>query len=186
MITVDKMETVCELNYITLKKLHYKQKGVNKIWEIAELFDSVSILIYHTERNTFILVKQFRPPVFIKNGDGYTYELCAGICDKEVPLAQIAQEEVLEETGYHVDIDKIERVNSFYTSVGNAGSKQTMFYCEVDESQKVTQGGGVGLEDIEIVELPVDEVFDFMFNEEKVKTPGIMFAFMFWKLRYGK
>lgn len=33
---------------------------------------------------------------------GCTYELCAGIVDKKMSLQQIAQEEILEETGTHV------------------------------------------------------------------------------------
>ena len=33
---------------------------------------------------------------------GFTYEVCAGIVDKSLSLKQIAQEEVLEETGMYV------------------------------------------------------------------------------------
>ena len=34
--------------------------------------------------------------------EGCAYELCAGIVDKNVSLQQVAQEEILEETGYKV------------------------------------------------------------------------------------
>ena len=44
---------------------------------------------------------------------GITYELCAGIVDKNVSLAEIAKMEVLEECGYDVPIDSIEKVTSF-------------------------------------------------------------------------
>ena len=37
--------------------------------------------------------------MFGPGSDGVTYELCAGIVDKQIPLEQIAREEVLEETG---------------------------------------------------------------------------------------
>ena len=43
---------------------------------------------------------------------GVTYELCAGIVDKDLPLDAIAQEEVLEETGYSVPVAQLERVTS--------------------------------------------------------------------------
>ena len=43
---------------------------------------------------------------------GITYELCAGIVDKDLPLDVIAQEEVLEETGYQVSLEQLERVTS--------------------------------------------------------------------------
>lgn len=44
---------------------------------------------------------------------GYTLELCAGIIDKNKPLVQIAQEEVLEECGYSVPLAKLERITSY-------------------------------------------------------------------------
>lgn len=43
---------------------------------------------------------------------GVTYELCAGIIDKDLPIAEIAQQEVLEETGYLVSPNDLERVTS--------------------------------------------------------------------------
>lgn len=41
---------------------------------------------------------------------GITLELCAGIVDKKLPLKEIAKEEVLEECGFDVPLDKIEEV----------------------------------------------------------------------------
>ena len=43
---------------------------------------------------------------------GVTYELCAGIVDKDLPLDEIAREEILEETGYCVKTTSLERVTS--------------------------------------------------------------------------
>ena len=43
---------------------------------------------------------------------GVTYELCAGIVDKDKDLAEIAKEEVLEECGYNVPLEKFERIFS--------------------------------------------------------------------------
>ena len=44
---------------------------------------------------------------------GVTLELCAGIVDKQKPLAEIAQEEVLEECGYQVPLENIRKVTSY-------------------------------------------------------------------------
>ena len=44
---------------------------------------------------------------------GVTLELCPGIVDKQKPLAEIAQEEVLEECGYQVPLDNIGKVTSY-------------------------------------------------------------------------
>ena len=44
---------------------------------------------------------------------GITYELCAGITDKDAPPVHIAQEEVLEETGYSVPLDRFEQISVY-------------------------------------------------------------------------
>ena len=54
----------------------------------------------------------------------FTYELCAGIVDKTVPLKQIAKEEIDEECGYDVPLERIEKITSFFTTVGISGAKQ--------------------------------------------------------------
>src|SRR6218665_3921059 len=41
---------------------------------------------------------------------GFTYELCAGIIDKQKSVAAIAVEEVLEECGYQVTEDCLEEI----------------------------------------------------------------------------
>jgi len=40
----------------------------------------------------------------------FTLELCAGILDKAKPIAEIAVEEVLEECGYAVDVNALEKI----------------------------------------------------------------------------
>jgi UDP-sugar diphosphatase len=90
--------------FVKPKRITYRQNGVPKIWDMVEVHDSVAIVLYHTSNDTLIVVKQFRPPVYLKNNDGYTYELCAGIVDKDKSLVEIAHEEILEECGYHVPL----------------------------------------------------------------------------------
>jgi UDP-sugar diphosphatase len=109
-----------------------------------------------------------------------TIELCAGIVDKELSLVEIVKEEVEEECGYDIPLPNIEKITSFHTSVGFAGSKQTLYFAEVNESMKVSEGGGVDHEQIEVVYLPIDEAKKLLYDESIAKTPGLMFAFMWW------
>ena len=182
MIKIKKIEDICKGKFVSLKKLYYIQDGKEKIWEIASIFDSVAVLIFNKTSKSFVLVKQFRPPVYLKNNDGYTYELCAGICDKDISLEQIAIEEVYEETGYKVD--KVEKINSFWTAVGSAGAKQNLFYVEVEDKDRVNEGGGIENEKIEVIHLPLEDMKDFMEDENKVKTPGLLYAFEWWRNRF--
>jgi len=165
----------------------FKLNGQKRDWEIVNAKDSVAILIYNKDSNSFVCVKQFRPAVYAHNKDtkGITIELCAGLVDKELSLEQIASEEILEETGFRVEASSLKKITSFFTSVGFAGSKQHLYFIEVDESCRVSKGGGIdGEEMIEVVEIPIDKAIEFMYNEEIAKTPGLLFAFEWFINKY--
>lgn len=44
---------------------------------------------------------------------GIALEMCAGIVDKDLPIENIAKEEVLEECGYDVPLSSLERITSY-------------------------------------------------------------------------
>jgi UDP-sugar diphosphatase len=175
-----KLEPLEDARFISTSLAIYEQEGIQKSWEVVQAHDSVAILIYHEEKESFILVKQFRPAVYLNNENGMTVELCAGIVDKKISLAEIAKEEIEEECGYAVPLQNLERITSFHTSVGFAGSKQTLYFVQVNESMKVGEGGGVDHEQIEVIYLPVDQAKNLLYDESIAKTPGLMFAFMWW------
>ena len=162
-------------------KITYKQNGIKKDWEAVKSFDSVAVLLYHEEKNAFLLVKQFRPPVYLNDKSKLcTYELCAGIVDKDKSLEEIVKEEIDEECGYDVPLETIERITSFYTNVGVSGGCQNLYYAKIDESMKVHDGGGIHNELIETMFLPIEDYEEFIFDETKGKTPGLMYSFMWF------
>ncbi|WP_417334379.1 hypothetical protein [Halarcobacter sp.] len=90
-----KIEPLDEPEYVHPVKIKYTQNGKDKTWEAVKNFDSVAILLYHEEKDSFVLVKQFRPAVYLNDeSKKFTYELCAGLVDKDTTLAQIAKEEI--------------------------------------------------------------------------------------------
>ena len=158
----------------------YKINNEERNWEIVKASDSVAILIYNEESEAFVCVRQFRPAVYMQDRatNGVTVELCAGILDKDLSIEETASEEILEECGFRVESSALEKITSFYTSVGFAGSKQYLYFAKVNESMRVSSGGGVeGEEMIEVVEIPLSEARAFMFDEAIPKTPGLLFAF---------
>ncbi len=177
MIKILSIEPNDNPHYIKPQKIVYEIDGVVKDWEVVDTHDSVAILLYHKDRDSFVLVKQFRPAVYLKNGDGFTVELCAGLIDKDKSLAEIAKEEISEECGYDVPLNSIERVISFHTAVGFAGGKQTLYFAAIDDGMKFSDGGGLEDEDIEVIYLPICEAKSFLNDEKIVKTPGLMYAF---------
>ncbi|SFV71689.1 Uridine diphosphate glucose pyrophosphatase [hydrothermal vent metagenome] len=169
-----------EAKFIKASRMTYTQNAVSRAWEVVKAHDSVAILIYHRAKEAFILVKQFRPPVYLNNQDGMTIELCAGIVDKDLSLVQIAQEEIEEECGYAVAVENIHKITSVYSAVGFAGSKQVMYYAEVDDSMKVSEGGGIENEEIEVITLPMHEAKALIYDENIAKSAGLLFAFMWF------
>ena len=180
---MDKVDLISELKnpkFIKPMLINYTHKGVKKTWEAVMSHDSVSTLLWHVEKKSFVLVKQLRATILNKNKkNGYTYELCAGIVDKELSNAQIAKEEVLEECGFDVPLSKLQKVTSYYTSVGISGAKQTLYFAEIDDSMKINDGGGLADEEIEVVYIPHAKAKEFMFDNSYQKTPGLLMAF-YW------
>lgn len=175
-----RLEDCKESAFVKPKSMFYKQKGIEKRWDIIQAHDSVAILLYHKEKDSFVLVKQFRPSIYLKNQDGFTYELCAGLVDKDKSLQEIAYEEILEETGYDVPLQDVKKVTSFYTAVGFAGGSQTLYFAELNESMKVSSGGGIDNEDIEVIYIKRENACDFLYDESIATTSGLMFALMWF------
>ena len=170
-----------DTKYIHPIKVTYSQNGISKSWEAVKSHNSVAILLYHTEKKAFLLVKQFRVPVFLNDSSKtFTYELCAGLVDKNKSLEEIAQEEIDEECGYCVDLKDIIKITSFYTNVGISGACQYLFFAKIDESMKIHNGGGINDEQIEPIFLPIENSEKFIFDESKAKTPGLMFSFLWF------
>jgi len=173
-------------NFVTPVQLSYSLDGNERTWEAVNSHDSVSVLLYHTDKKAFLLVRQFRPPVYMNHEKHTsTYELCAGIVDKEASLEQIAKEEIDEECGFDVPLKAIKKISSFFTNVGVTGSKQNVFFASINETMKVHEGGGIHNEQIELEYIPLHEARDFLFDEDLAKTPGLMFAFYWFFEQYG-
>ena len=176
-----KIEKLENPKFVKPVKILYKQEGQEKVWEAVKAHDSVAILLYHKEKDSYLLVKQFRPPVYLNHGIKFTYEMCAGIIDKDKELIEIAKEEILEECGYDVPIKNINKLTTYYANVGVAGAKQHLFFAQIDKTQKVGEGGGVENERIELFFLPRSKVDEFLLDDSKAKTPGLMFGLLFVK-----
>lgn len=89
--------------------------------------------------------------------------------------------------GYKVPLSNLECITSFYSSVGHAGSRQTLYYCEVTDAMIEGKGGGIVSEGerIEVVHLPLEESLALVFDQEIPRPPGLMFAIM-WFHQYKR
>ncbi|MCQ2768818.1 NUDIX hydrolase [Helicobacter pylori] len=186
------LEPCSSSNFIELKRMHYNEENTKKTWDIIKSLDSVAVLLYEKESDCFVIVKQFRPAIYARHFhfkheiDGYTYELCAGLVDKaNKSLEEIVCEEALEECGYQISPKNLETIGQFYSATGLSGSLQTLYYAEVYKNLKVSKGGGIDAEKIEVLFLERSKAFDFIMDFQYAKTTGLSLAIL-WHLKKFK
>lgn len=121
----------------------------------------IALVLENVERGTLVLVRQFRYSSLKQSMDnGWTLEVVGGLIDPgEEPLA-CALRETLEETGYK--IETAEKLTSFFASVGVSDELIHLYYGSCTDAEKHHDGGGLAHEneDIEVVELPYEEVLE--------------------------
>ncbi|TQR29566.1 NUDIX hydrolase [Campylobacter sp. MIT 99-7217] len=175
--------------FIKLKHYKYEKNGKEYTWDFIESMDSVAILLYHKTKQSFVFVRQFRIPLYDyqkrnnikldKNELGYSIELCSGLVDKNLSLEDIAKEECVEELGYMPK--SIEKISDFYSGFGSGTSKQSLYFAEIDEDDKISKGGGIDDEEIESVFVKVHEFENF--KEKIIRSTTLDFSYL-WFMKF--
>jgi nudix-type nucleoside diphosphatase (YffH/AdpP family) len=132
---------------------------------VFERGDSAAVLLANVERRAVVVVKQFKVPVLVGRrrdddaaADGWIAETVAGMVEANETPEAAAIRETFEETGYRVRTLKL--IGRFFASPGGTSERIFLYYAEVRNADRTGQGGGLGDEDIEVVHLPIDELFD--------------------------
>ncbi|KAL7669798.1 hypothetical protein ACOME3_004745 [Neoechinorhynchus agilis] len=136
------------------------------------------------ERSKKATVSQLNKEDFDRIDDqlAVTYELCSGVVDKATSLKQIALDEVEEECGYKVPEKYLQEITALRGSLGIHGSKLTIYYCEVTDEMKVSEGGGKASEHeyIEVCEIGIGKVRELFYDESVGKAPSLMVGLMWF------
>jgi ADP-ribose pyrophosphatase len=119
--------------------------------------DSVAAVVFNRDTRKVILVNQFRYPTYEK-GSGWMSEVVAGVLETDESPETTIRREILEEIGY--EVRDLVYISSFYVSPGGSTERIVLFYAEVDNEGKVSDGGGLESEheDIQIEELTLQDV----------------------------
>jgi nudix-type nucleoside diphosphatase (YffH/AdpP family) len=144
----------------TLRRTQLELRRPDGSWveQIRETYDrgnGATILLHDQDRDTVLLVRQFRYPAFA-NGhpDGYLLETPAGLLDDEDALTAIRRE-AEEETG--VRVRDVERLFELYMSPGSVTERIAFFRASYRSGEASGPSGADDAEDLEIVELGLDE-----------------------------
>ncbi len=144
-------------NWYVLKKFtveHTKRNGQVDTYnrESYDRGNGAAILLYDPQARTVLLTRQFRLPTYVNgNPTGMLVEVCAGLLDKDSP-AECIRREVEEETGYAVK--EVTKIMELYMSPGSVTELLYFFVGEYTKDSKISQGGGVDDEEIEVIEMP--------------------------------
>jgi ADP-ribose pyrophosphatase len=145
--------------------------------------DAVAIILINKETKKVVLIKQFRAPVFAKDGgNGYVYEIPAGVMEADEDPAETIIRETMEETGYR--LGKPELLLSFYPTVGILDEKIHLFYGIVASNDKIEAGGGLDTEKefIDIIEMSFSEALTLLESGQIIDGKTMIGLFYLKKL----
>jgi ADP-ribose pyrophosphatase len=136
--------------------------------EIFERKDAAAVVLYDNDRDRLLLVRQFRPGCFIKNGEAFPLEIVAGLIDKTNTPESTAIRETEEESGCVVQ--KLIKIGSFFPEISFSTREIHMFCAKFDSSRFSSFGGLLEKEgeDVEVLLFSREEV------EEKLRNGVII------------
>jgi ADP-ribose pyrophosphatase len=147
---------------------------------VFERGDAVAVLLFNVDRQSVVLVEQFRLPALIgrrrdhpSTDDAWLLEVVAGMIDRGETPEVAAAREVFEETGYRVHA--LESVGRFFTSAGGTSERIFLYFVQVADADRVGNGGGLGDEDVHVVEMPVEDLFARL-GQGLFEDPKLMIA----------
>ncbi|OBU04989.1 NUDIX domain-containing protein [Morganella psychrotolerans] len=148
-------------NWYILRKYVFDYLRSDGTWQRQEreAYDrgnGAVILLYNRSKNSVILIRQFRFPVFINGHDGFLIEAAAGLLEEKDPVSRI-KAEAEEETGFH--ITEVEKIFEAFMSPGSVTEKLYFFIAEYQDNNRLNQGGGLKEEgeDVEVLEMTFDD-----------------------------
>ncbi len=150
---------------------------------VFERGDSVAALLWNTDRQKVIMSNQFRYPTYEK-GPGWLLEVVAGSIEENEQPDECVRREIHEEIGYQVHA--LQHIATFYVSPGGSSERIILYYVEVCDADKVHAGGGLveEHEDIQMVELTLDELWQMM-DQNEIQDAKTLIAVQWFRLKAG-
>ena len=122
---------------------------------------AVSVLLYDPKLDAVVCVEQFRIGALASERSPWQLEMVAGMLDKDLPPAEIARREAMEEAGCAVDA--VHFIGRFFTTPGCCNEIFHVYAAKVDASALAAHGGLADEhEDIRIHVVPRATAFDWL------------------------
>ena len=141
--------------------------------ELMDRGDAASVFLYDPREQVVVLIEQFRIGA-MKSDSPWILETVAGVIDEGLSAEETARKEADEECG--AQIGTLEKIASYYPSVGGCNEYKTLFYAEI-ESGSIHGVHGVANEneDIRVVKYKLTDFMEAL-NSDAFDTPCIQIA----------
>jgi nudix-type nucleoside diphosphatase (YffH/AdpP family) len=156
-VSIEKVENLsrgwAKLDRYTIRYVRQDGTTDTLVREVHDHGHGASVLPYDVKRGTVLLVKQFRLPAYLHDGDGFIIEACAGLLEGDDP-ATCAKREAEEEMGFR--LSNLRCVCQPFMSPGAVTERVSLFLADYDHDSRTGAGGGHAHEgeDIEVLEIP--------------------------------
>lgn len=167
--------------FLTIDVYRLRHKKFDGTWtdvlpprEVCDRGPAVAVLLYDPDRDTLVMIEQFRVGSAAAAGPAWMTEIVAGMVgDGETP-EEVARREAMEEAG--CAIQEIEPICDYFVSPG-AFTEQVHVYCGRVDSRGLKATGGLEEEheDIRIMVLPTDAVIG-MLDDNRLRNSVTIIA----------
>ena len=154
-----------------------------RVWDVVRRGAAVAIVLYDPERDTVVLIEQFRIAPVFAGSSPWMIEVVAGLVDHAGEAeAEVARRESVEEAGLEVIGDPIP-IQRYLPTPGDS-DQATALFCGRIDSEKA--GGVYGLpeehEDIRVVVKTLDEI-EALVDAGQIDN-GHTLVCLYWLLRH--
>jgi ADP-ribose pyrophosphatase len=163
-------------------RLFSGERSVLRSYDVLRRGQAASIVLYDPDRESVVLVEQFRLPALLAGSSPWQLETAAGLVDSGETPPVVAIRETQEETGLALIGEPIP-IQRYLPSSGGSDESVYLFCGRVD----ATAAGGVhGLaeehEDIRVVVKTLAEI-EVLLDEGSIESGHTLIA-LYWLLRH--
>jgi ADP-ribose diphosphatase len=153
-----------------------------RVYDLLRRGDAVALLLYDPERDSVVLVEQFRLPPLYAGLSPWQVETVAGLVEEGEDYAAVARRECREEAGLD-PIGALVPIQRYLPSSG-ASDEAVMLFCGRVDSRNAAGIHGLAEEheDIRVVVRSVSEI-EAMLDRAEIDT-GHTLLCLYWLLRH--
>ena len=153
-----------------------------RVFDVVRRGPAVAVVLYDPERDSVVLIEQFRVAAFYGGRSPWQVEVVAGLVDSDETLEQVARREVREEAGLEL-LGPLVPIQCMMPACGSFDEAVWLFCGRVDSRNA---GGIHGLaeehEDTRVIVKPIPEI-EGMLDAGQIESSHSLIP-LYWLLRH--